>query len=417
MAEWMTMFDGGSELGPPGSERQLADVPAGRGVVVVLGEDDRPIILLTAASIRTRLRARLQGPPPGEQASAADRPQRSRGLKLDPIARKVFWKLAFSRFQSDLYFLELARAIWPDNYTSLLAYKPAWFVHVDPDHSHPRFVRTRDLFASAGRYFGPFPDGRSARRFIDALVDAFDLCRDYDCLLRSPNARPCAYGQMGRCLSVCDGRVSMARYRRVVAAAGDFAAGNHQALKRRIRRRMRAAAKSLRFERAGVLKAGLDRLELFEKPQYSQVAPAEEFRYVIVQRGPKASAAGMFLFDRGRIVADEVIDYPVRARQMRRVLAVMSRCAGERVDFGLAEQWRTGLVAHYLFCGQGWRGLMVRWRAEMTAGELAGAIESAAGLLHLRAPRRKSKAAASKPARAGGYNSGRRDEPQDPRRR
>ena len=40
------------------SEKALADVPAARGVAVLLAEDSQPIQILTAADMRSRLRFR-----------------------------------------------------------------------------------------------------------------------------------------------------------------------------------------------------------------------------------------------------------------------------------------------------------------------------------------------------------------------
>ena len=46
-----------------------------------------------------------------------------------------------------------------------------------------------------------------------------------------------------------------------------------------------------------------------------------------------------------------------------------------------------GLIAHYLFCSDRRRGLMLRWREDLTAEQLGEAIEAAKDHLRLRAPK------------------------------
>ena len=65
---------------------------------------------------------------------------------------------------------------------------------------------------------------------IDAIADAFDLCRDPRHLAAAPNAQPCSYMQMGRCVGPCDGTIDADAYRKVVADALAFALGSRAEL-------------------------------------------------------------------------------------------------------------------------------------------------------------------------------------------
>ena len=83
----------------------------------------------------------LQHPEPDHRGRTAD---------LRQITRKVVYKLAGSYFETDLQYLEIARKMHPRAWRSLVAWKPAWFAHVDPAEPFPHFARTRDVFAAAG---------------------------------------------------------------------------------------------------------------------------------------------------------------------------------------------------------------------------------------------------------------------------
>lgn len=377
------MFDDRLDVRPPLTNEQLGEIPAKRGVFLLAGEEDHPILLATAASLRARLRGRLDEPDPQETKRSAD---------LRAVTRAVYWKLAGSHFEMDWRYLELARSIWPKTYTKLLSWRPAWFVHVDPRGAPPHFVRTREVFASGGEYLGPFDGARSADRFIEAIQDAFDLCRDLQRLRRSPRAERCAYGQMGRCLCVCDGSVPMDAYREVVAAAAAFAAGRRQDRRNQLQRRMRAAAAELQFERAAAVKARLERLGELDDPVYRHVRPARDFRFLMLQRSGSRTKVSVFLVDRGSVAGARPLVYPLAREQVKRRLGRMARfvAAGDRRRGVPADRWRIGLVARTLFSGERQRGLVLHWHEGMGPEDVSAAVEAAAGPLGLSRARDKA---------------------------
>ncbi len=392
-------FDGEMQLVSPITDEQLSSIPAKRGVFLLLADSDRPIVLLPAADIRARLRNRMRNP---------DAEERRHIPNLQEITRKVLWKLTHGHFETDLEFLKLAKQVWPDEYTSLLAYKPAWFVHVDAESEFPYFQRTRDAFSKAGLCVGPFSGAQSAERFVEMLNDAFNLCRDPQCLRKSPHGQRCAYAEMDRCLCPCDGSISMAEYRRVVAGAAAFAAGDRAEARGAIVEKMQQASKKLEFERAAGLKVRLDRLAEFDKEAFRHVAPADKFRFIFVQSGANHQQAKIFLVDRGFVESVKPLDFPLKKAQLRQVIRRMARFIGEHHSFGEAELWTAGLVSHYLFAGPERSGLIIHWSDELTEDVLSDSVNDAAGLLHLREARRsgrkKSQSDPSQDASNNGYN-------------
>ncbi|HOD84738.1 MAG TPA: UvrB/UvrC motif-containing protein [Phycisphaerae bacterium] len=370
-------FDGVCQVQPPVAEEQLAVIPPKRGVALLLAQGGRPIVLLPAADLRSRVRLRLQEPLSDQRTKTAD---------LREITREIRWTLAYSHFETDLAYLHAACSLWPRTFTSLLAWKPPWFVHVQPGEEFPRFQKTRKDFALPGWLLGPFPSGQAADRFIETIQDAFDLCRDYRCLRQAPHGQPCAYGQMGKCLSPCDGRISMDRYREVMAQAANFAAGDRQEPLDRLRQEMMQAAGKLQFERAAALKARLGRLDELHHADYAHLAPLDDFRFVLVQRGAGRRKARAFLADRGLVQDAGDLDYPLRRPQVDRLLKKMARLVArgdrERIEGDLAA-WRMGLVAHYLFTSPDRRGVILRWEESLQPADVEQAIDDAARELHL----------------------------------
>ena len=392
MADWVSLFDGQVDVAGVMSPEQLALVPAKRGVLALLADDGAPILLLTAADMRSRLRNRLTAPD-------EDKPGRSADLRT--VTRKVLYTLAPSHFAADLRYAELARAIWPERYASMLAWKPAWFVHIDLDERFPHVVRTREIGSRPGRYIGPFGAARHAERFATLIVEAFDLCRDIRTLRQAPNAQPCAYAQMGRCPSPCDGSMSMSAYIRLAGEALAFARDRSEALPDALGREMRRAAEALEFERAAGLKKRIGRLGEFGAAAFAQAQPLERFNFVIIQPSGSVRRAEAFIACGPAIVAAATVDYPTKGEQLDALAAQASALARQPRRWDRFGRLMAGLVGRYLFSSARRRGVMVRWDATVTGERLGSIIDASAGVLSLRAPSRGRKKNGPAPGTGG----------------
>lgn len=379
MTDWTGQFDAHLTLCPPIDDAVLSQVPAKRGLLLLVGEADLPLILLTAADLRARLRGRLVAP--------ADGKPHARQVDWRQITQKVLWKLTDSHFETDLHYLAIARQIWPDRFAKMLAWRPARFVHVDPSARTPHFAKVNRLMPPPGTCVGPFPSARAAQGFVDAIEDAFDLCRDSRRLAQSPRARPCAYRQMGRCLGVCEGAIDMDTYRAAVARAAAFAAGDCQPFLRELESSMKQAAAELRFEAAAATKTRLDRLHDLDAPAHAHAADGQAFQFILVQRARRKTAK-VFLADRGLIVPADPLAYPPNADQLSATVRRMADLVHDASAPGRYDPWRVALVASYLLAGPQRRGLIVRWHRDLTPAQLGSAVEASAEVLGLvRRPR------------------------------
>src|SRR5207237_6872511 len=132
--------------------------------------------------------------------------------------------------------------------------RPAWFIHVNPQTNFPRYTKTIDLGGKTGVFIGPLEDKYAAARLIEEIEDAFDLCRYYNILVQAPNARACAYKEMGKCPAPCDGTIAVDQYRALVEYS-TRALTEPIDLVREHTRRMQSAAAGLHFESAARIKA------------------------------------------------------------------------------------------------------------------------------------------------------------------
>jgi hypothetical protein len=401
MADWLKMFEAALQLATPVTDEQLQLVPSGRGVVALMA-GEKPIVLLPAANMRARALARLKAPASDTSGQVVP----SKMPDLRDITTSIHWVRTWSNFETDLAYFELARAIWPQEqlYAKLLAWKPPWFVQVDPAEQFPRFVRTReingpDTRAPAARYLGPFPSGSATDKFIQIIADVFDLCRDYKMLRQAPGGRPCAWAQIGKCLGPCHGKITLDEYRRVIGQAADFAAGRRDELKAQLHAKMKDAAGRLAFEEASAIKHRLARIEELSAQDYRLVRDVGQFQYILIQTGPTRRKARVFIADVAELghVAD--MDYPPKPGQLEQLLTC--RVAGvSPVDSGAASatrqthiaaigRWRMGLVAHYLFCSPQRSGIVIHCHPSLTTDEVSRRLEEGHELLHLSKPKPK----------------------------
>ena len=367
------------------SDEQLAEIPAKRGVVLLEHQDATPIVMITAASMRSRTKTRLAEP---HEEQPENKTTKRKTPDLREITHAIRYKRCGSVFEADRAFLNLAHQIWPTRYEKLVSWKSPWFVHINISDAYPHFARTRSEFCGGdGDYVGPFISARDAEKFIGAIQDSFDLCRSIGCLRNAPNGQKCAYAEMGRCVSPSDGTISMDAYRKILAKALAFAAGSRDELQQSLREQMKTAADAQEFERAGAIKHRIERLEFFNGPQFRYVAPVEDFRFILVQKGLTTRECKVFFAGGGAINEVGTLVYPTDIKQVRGVLVKIEKlAAGESAAGGAIENLQMGLVARLLFNETAHRGLVIRWNPDITPQQLAEQIEEATDDLALRAP-------------------------------
>ena len=357
------LFHGHATFDPAADlEGFLRAAPAKWVVYLLSDADDRPVQLLCVKNLRASLKRRLGG---NEQVGP------SRRVNYRDLIRHVRWRRVDSAFEADWIYYEIARQLFPHSYQGMVGFRPAWFIHVNPENDFPRYIKTVDL-TRPGMYIGPVADKHVAARLIQLVEDLFDLCRYYNILVQAPAARPCAYKEMGKCPAPCDGSISMQQYRHLIEWSARTLVDPHDAV-RAHKARMQQAAAALQFETAGKIKAYVEQLSLLGRGAYRHARLLKDFQFVSFQHGPREGTAKLFLITPGRI--QEILcacDQPARTGE---IMGISLKALGEQgaapMDGPAAE--RIGIVAHHLFSGKAAHGVFLRVD-EMDANSVAGAL-------------------------------------------
>lgn len=327
-------FDVGGDL-----DVFLKQVPPRWVVYLFADAADRPIQLLCVKNLRYSLKRRL-----GSDPTVGP----SKRINYRELVRRIYWRPVDSGFEADFAYLEVARLLFPQTYQGMLGFRPAWFIHVDPDAMYPQYTKTKDLSSGRGIYIGPFEDKHVAARLIELTEDCFDLCRYYRILLQAPRGKACAYKEMGRCPAPCDGSMPMEEYRRRIAASEKAIVDPSDYLIQE-KMRMDEASAALRFEAAARIKSRIEQAGQFRQGPFRHARRLEDSAFLSVQRGPRAGTAKLFLIVRGEI--EEIAGLIGQPGAWSELTHYVLACATERagVDVTAAGVERMGLVASHLF--------------------------------------------------------------------
>jgi excinuclease ABC subunit C len=145
------------------------------------------------------------------------------------------------------------------------------FILLREDHDFPRISKHRGARAAKGSYYGPFASAGAVNTTLNALQKIFLLRSCTDSFFANRD-RPCLLYQIKRCSAPCVGRIDDGAYAELVADAKGFLSGRTQDVQKKLAGAMQAAAETMDFERAALLR---DRLKALTFIQGSQAINAE----------------------------------------------------------------------------------------------------------------------------------------------
>src|SRR5687767_15090654 len=143
VGDWSTIFDRRVDFDPAAGDFDafVRQVPAKWVVYLLADADGRPVQLLCVKNLRYSLKRRLGTE---EQASGAGAGP-SRRVNYRDLVRRVYWRRVDSAFEADWLYYEAARLLFPQTYQGMVGFRPAWFVHVNPEANFPRYTKTIGL--------------------------------------------------------------------------------------------------------------------------------------------------------------------------------------------------------------------------------------------------------------------------------
>ncbi|HET7389003.1 MAG TPA: DEDD exonuclease domain-containing protein [Nocardioidaceae bacterium] len=220
-------------------KRHLAqNLPHAPGVYLFRDQRDRVLYVGTSKDLRSRVRTYF---------TASE--TRSRMGEMVALTASVTGIECATALEAQVRELRLiARHKPPYNRRSRFPERLHWIkLTAEP---WPRLSLVRRVLDDGADYIGPFGSKRAAERSMAAVYETFPIRQCGGRMPKLPGRSACALAEMGRCLSPCDGSVSLERYSSVVEALRDSLVAQPDRVVSALTRRMASLAASQRFEEA-----------------------------------------------------------------------------------------------------------------------------------------------------------------------
>ncbi|WP_460871122.1 DEDD exonuclease domain-containing protein [Nocardioides pakistanensis] len=230
-------------------KRHLAEaLPHAPGVYLFRDDRDRVLYVGTSKDLRTRVRSYF---------TASE--TRSRMGEMVGLAESVTGIECATALEAEVRELRLIAEHKPKyNRRSRFPERAHWVkVTVEP---WPRLSLVRQVLDDGAEYLGPFGSKKVAERAVAALHETFPIRQCSGRMPKQPSRSSCVLGEMGRCLSPCDGSVTAEVYDGVVGDLRTALVAGPDRVITALTSKMTALATTERFEEAGTVR---DRLAAF----------------------------------------------------------------------------------------------------------------------------------------------------------
>jgi len=280
-------FDAGKQ--PDSFSEIKSQLPNCRGVVLFASEDDTPIQILIASSIRRSAAAKL--------SSSLSAEENSKRSCLADITRRIYYCCCYNEFASLLKYYTAAKPLFPHNYTAIAVLPKPVCVMIDIAARCPCFAMRPDIPKEVSKkerlnVFAPFTSRKAAVEFANVLNEVFSLCRRPELSTNQYKAASCPYLQMQQCPGPCVGKITKEEHAETINMAVLAAEGHTDAAKDLFIKAMKSAAERLDFERANFYKTKIERLEVFRSKRSIWVTELSKLAAVHIGKSAKIQKDG-----------------------------------------------------------------------------------------------------------------------------
>src|SRR5215813_6339721 len=173
------------------------------------------------------------------------------------------------------------------------------FIHLTAGHDFPQLTKYRGARTREGSYFGPFASAGSVNRTLVTLQKAF-LLRSCSDSIFAVRTRPCLLYQIKRCSAPCVGRISREDYAALMDQARVFLSGRGDDVQQRLAAEMQAAAETLDFEAAALIRDRIRALSLVQGHQEIHVPGIVDADVIAAHQAGGQTCVQVFFFRGGQ---------------------------------------------------------------------------------------------------------------------
>ena len=272
------------------SER-LKATPTKPGVYLMRDEIGAVLYVGKAAGLRSRVSSYF--------APSASHPRKIANM----VGRVADFEYIVTESEQEALILEcnLIKEHQPQYNARLKDDKSYPFIKIDVSEDFPQVYITRRVNRDGSKYFGPFASAGSVRRTLGLLKKLFPY-RSCTKTITGTDARPCLDYHIHRCVGPCIGAVDKQEYSEVIDQVILFLEGKTNKVVGSIKQRMLAAAESLEFEKAAVLRDQLTAIEKVHEGQKVLHLTSENADVIATAPGTREAWVEVFFIRQGKLI-------------------------------------------------------------------------------------------------------------------
>jgi excinuclease ABC subunit C len=272
----------------------LATLPQKPGCYIMRDAGGVVIYVGKAINLKNRVRSYFQ--------ERADMDRKTR--KLVTHITDLEWIVVGSELEALILEMNLIKKHRPHFNVRLKDDKRYPYIKVHLNDPFPKVTVTRIMVKDGSRYFGPYTSVWAVHQTLDLLRKIFPYLT-CDREITGLDARPCLYFDIKLCSGPCIGAINQAGYKQLINDLCSFLDGHTDPIVSRLQREMKAASKSLNFERAAVIRDQLNAIERVVEKQKVITGDQSDSDVLALARADGEACVQIFFIRNGKLMGRE----------------------------------------------------------------------------------------------------------------
>ena len=191
--------------------------------------------------------------------------------------------------------------------------KTYFYIRLSLKDPFPKLERVRRVaYKDGNAYFGPFPSSYGIVHIIELLSKTYKLCTGKGVIkvlgAEDKKPRPCLKYHLGLCQGVCQGRVSVSKYRESVKQVDDVLSGREQINYTELDKQLKSLSEQFRFEEAAELRDTIVALKKFFELQKVEFLTPVNFDFWGMSELNHRLIFSVFAIRGGKLIGNRIID-------------------------------------------------------------------------------------------------------------
>lgn len=158
----------------------------------------------------------------------------------------------------------------------------------------PRIYLTRRIYDDEASYYGPYPNSRKAREFIDFINKNFKIrtCKHLK--------GPCLNYQIKQCSGPCINEITYENYQKNIKHAKQLLSGKYKTILNNLEREMNRNAKNMEFEKAAIIRDQIETIKVTLEKQHIQQTNDINEDIIAIDHNNKQASVVIFAIRNGK---------------------------------------------------------------------------------------------------------------------